>query len=191
MAVPDDAVAKVMKETDKRMLETIDATKREFSMIRTGRANPAILDRVRVEYYGEMVPIKQVGTISTPEPRLLMISPWDKGMGKKIVDAITSSDLGLNPNSDGNVIRVPLPQLTTERRRELARMVGRETEGGRVGIRNVRRDAVEKLRSMEKNGDISEDDLRRHQEQVQKITDAHTEQLDELAEAKQREIMEG
>jgi len=191
MAVPDDAVAKVMKETDKRMLETIDATKREFSMIRTGRANPAILDRVRVEYYGEMVPIKQVGTISTPEPRLLMISPWDKATSKKIVDAITSSDLGLNPNSDGNVIRVPLPQLTTERRRELARMVGRETEGGRVGIRNVRRDAVEKLRSMEKNGDISEDDLRRHQEQVQKITDAHTEQLDELAEAKQREIMEG
>ena len=189
--MPDDAVAKVMKETDKRMLETIDATKREFSMIRTGRANPAILDRVRVEYYGEMVPIKQVGTISTPEPRLLMISPWDKATSKKIVDAITSSDLGLNPNSDGNVIRVPLPQLTTERRRELARMVGRETEGGRVGIRNVRRDAVEKLRSMEKNGDISEDDLRRHQEQVQKITDAHTEQLDELAEAKQREIMEG
>ena len=191
MPVPDDAVAKLMKETDTRMLESMDATKREFSMIRTGRANPAILDRVRVEYYGEMVPIKQVGTISTPEPRLLMISPWDKAMSKKIVDAITSSDLGLNPNSDGNVIRVPLPQLTTERRRELARMVARETEDGRVGIRNVRRDTVEKLRSMEKKGDISEDDLRRHQEQVQKITDAHIEQLDELAEAKQREIMEG
>lgn len=189
--MPDDAIAKVMKESDRRMLDAIDATKREFAMIRTGRANPAILERVRVDYYDEMVPIKQVGTISAPEPRLLMIVPWDKSMIKKIVGAITSSDLGLNPNSDGNVIRIPLPQLTTERRKELARMVARKTEDGKVAIRNIRRDTVDKLRSMQKDGDISEDDLRRYQEQAQKITDAHIEQLDEVAEIKDREIMEG
>ena len=138
--MPKDAFAQLLKEMDRHMLETIDAAKREFAMIRTGRANPAILDRVLVEYYGEKVPIKQVGTISAPEPRLLMISPWDKQMIKPIVGAITSSELGLNPNTDGNVIRVPLPQLTTERRKELARMVGRKTEDGKVGLRNIRRD---------------------------------------------------
>lgn len=189
--MPTDIIAELMKETDRHMLETIDATKREFAMIRTGRANPAILDRVMVEYYGERVPVKQVGTISTPEPRLLMISPWEKGMIKPIVDAITSSDLGLNPNTDGNVIRVPLPQLTTERRRELARMVARKTEEGKVGIRNTRRDTVDKLRSMQKDGKMSEDDLRRFQDQVQKITDAHIEQLDQLQQGKEKEVMEG
>jgi len=191
MGMPKDAFAQLLKEMDRHMLETIDAAKREFAMIRTGRANPAILDRVLVEYYGEKVPIKQVGTISTPEARLLMISPWDKQMIKPIIGAITSSELGLNPNADGNVIRVPLPQLTTERRRELARMVGRKTEEGKVGLRNVRRDAVEKLRAMQKEGTISEDDLRRFQDQVQKITDAHIEQIDGLHRSKEREIMEG
>jgi ribosome recycling factor len=191
MGMPKDAFAQLLKEMDRHMLETIEAAKREFAMIRTGRANPAILDRVLVEYYGEKVPIKQVGTISAPEPRLLMISPWDKQMIKPIIGAITSSELGLNPNADGNVIRVPLPQLTTERRRELARMVGRKTEEGKVGLRNVRRDAVEKLRAMQKDGTISEDDLRRFQDQVQKITDAHIEQIDKLHRAKEREIMEG
>ncbi len=191
MGMPKDAFAQLLKETDRHMLETIEAAKREFAMIRTGRANPAILDRVLVEYYGEKVPIKQVSTISTPEPRLLMISPWDKQMIKPIIGAITSSELGLNPNADGNVIRVPLPQLTTERRRELARMVGRKTEEGKVGLRNIRRDAVEKLRAMQKEGTISEDDLRRFQDQVQKVTDAHIEQLDGLHAAKERELIEG
>ena len=189
--MPKDIIAQLMKETDQHMLETIDATKREFAMIRTGRANPAVFDRVLVEYYGEQVPIKQVGTISTPEPRLMMISPWEKSMIKPIVDAITSSELGLNPGSDGNVIRVPLPQLTTERRRELARMVARKTEDGKVGIRSVRRDTVERLREMQKEGKISEDDLRRFQDQVQKITDTHIEQIGKLHESKEREIMEG
>ncbi len=189
--MPKDIIAQLMKETDRHMLETIEVTKREFAMIRTGRANPAVLDRVMVEYYQEQVPIKQVGTISTPEPRLLMISPWDKGMIKPIVDAITSSELGLNPTTDGNVIRVPLPQLTTERRRELARMVARKTEEGKVGVRNIRREVVEKLRGMRKEGKISEDDLRRFQDQVQKITDAHIEQLDKLQQGKEREVMEG
>jgi ribosome recycling factor len=143
-----------------------------------------------VEYYGEKVPVKQVATISAPDPRLLMISPWDKAMIKPIVGAITSSELGLNPNSDGSVVRVPLPQLTTERRRELARMVAQRTEEGKVGIRNIRRDSLEVLRGMEKDGKISEDDLHRFQEQLQKITDAHIEQLDKLQHGKEQEIME-
>jgi len=188
--MPQEIVAQLMKEADHHMVEAVEATRREFAMIRTGRANPAVLDRVMVEYYGEMVPIKQVGTITAPEPRLLMIAPWDKAMAKPIMDAITSSDLGLNPNTDGNVIRAPLPQLTTERRQELARMVARKGEEGRVAVRNVRRDAIERLREMQKAGKISEDDLRRFQEQAQKITNAHIEQLDKLCQSKEREIME-
>ena len=187
----EDKVARLMKETDRQMVEGVEATRREFGMVRTGRANPAILDRVLVEYYGEMVPIKQVGTISAPEPRLLLISAWDKSMIKAIVDAITSSDLGLNPNTDGNLIRMPLPRLTTERRQELARMVARKAEEGKVGVRNIRRDTIERLRAMQKAGEISEDDFHRYQEQAQKITDAHIEQLDKLQQSKEREIMEG
>ncbi len=189
--MPKDAVAQLMKEADLHMAQAVEALQREFAMIRTGRANPAVLDRVLVEYYGEKVPIKQVANISAPEPRLLVISPWDKAMVKPIMDAITSSDLGLNPQSDGNLIRVPLPQLTTERRQELARLAARKAEEGKVAVRNARRDAIERLRAMEKSGEISEDDLRRHQEQVQKITDAHIEQADRLLAAKQREIVEG
>ena len=189
--MPKDTVTELMKDADRHMLEAIEATKGEFSMIRTGRANPALLDRVLVEYYGEMVPIKHVSSISVPEARVLMISPWDKAMTKPIMDAITSSDLGVNPNSDGSVIRIPLPRLTTERRRELARLVARKTEEGKVAVRNTRRDTLERLRVLQKEGEISEDDLRRFQEQLQKITDAHIEQLDELHGSKEREIMEG
>ena len=189
--MPKDAISATMKDTDSHMLQVIEALKHEFSMVRTGRANPAILDRITVPYYGEAVPVKQVGAISTPEPRMLMIQPWDKAMVKPIIDAITSSDLGLNPSTDGNLIRVPLPQLTTERRRELAKQVAKKAEEGKVGVRNVRRDAVEKLRKMKDSSEISEDDLRRFQEQVQKITDAHIAQVDQLHKAKEREIMEG
>jgi len=189
--VPKDMIAQMMKDTDTHMLQAIEALKREFAMIRTGRANPAVLDRVTVEYYGEQVPVKQVGTISTPEPRMLMIQPWEKTMIKPIIDAITSSDLGLNPGTDGNLIRVPLPQLTTERRRELVKQAGKKAEEGKVAVRNARRDTVDKLRKMKDDGTISEDDLRRFQEQVQKITDAHISQVDHLEKAKEREIMEG
>jgi len=189
--MPQDPVAKLMKETDTHMLRAIEGLKRELATIRTGRANPALLDRITVQYYGEAVPIKQVGTISAPEPRLLMIQPWDRSLIKPIVDAITSSDLGLNPSSDNNVIRVPLPQLTTERRRELARLVAKKAEEGKVNVRNVRRDSVERLRALQRDGALSEDDLHRFQEQVQKITDAHIVQVDQLQKAKEREIMEG
>jgi ribosome recycling factor len=189
--MPTDSVTQLLKDLDHHMLEVIEAVKREFNSIRTGRANPAILDRIRVEYYGQLAPLNQVATISAPEPRLLLISPWDKQMTKPIIDAITSSDLGLNPNSDGNIIRVPVPQLTTERRRELAKIAAKKTEDGKISIRNVRRDAVEKLRAMEKNGDISEDDLRRDQEQIQKITDGHIGQLERAHAGKDKEILEG
>jgi len=189
--MPTDAVRQLLKDIDRHMLETIDAVKHDFGSIRTGRANPAVLDRIRVEYYGQMMPVNQVATISAPEPRLLVISPWDKQMAKPIVDAITSSDLGLNPNSDGNIIRVPIPQLTTERRKELAKMVAKKTEDGKVAIRNIRRDAVERLRAMQKKGDISEDDLHRAQEQVQKVTDGHIAQLEQAHSGKEKEIMEG
>ncbi len=183
-------VSKIIKEHEQHMLQSIDALKREYSLIRTGRANPAILDRVLVEYYGEQVPLKQVATLAAPEARLLTIQPWEKPLIKKIMDAITSSDLGLNPSSDGNLIRVPLPPLTTERRKELAKQVARKGEESRVAIRNVRRDAIEKLRALEKDGSISEDELRRYQEQVQKITDAHIEEVGKIEKAKEREVME-
>ncbi len=185
-----DKVSELIKNTDQHMLQTLEALQREYSLIRTGRANPAILDRVFVEYYGDRVPVKQVASIAAPEPRLLTITPWDKAMTKKIIDAITSSDLGLNPSTDGSIIRVPLPQLTTERRKELAKLVARKAEESRVATRNIRRDTVDKLRSLEKSGAISEDDLHRHQEQVQKVTDAHIEQIAVIEKAKEREVME-
>lgn len=189
--MPKDVVAQLMKTADERMVQALEALKREFSMIRTGRANPAVLDRVLVEYYGQKVPVKQVGTITAPEPRMLLIAPWEKTMVKPIIDAITSSELGLNPNTDGNMIRVPLPHLTTERRQELSRMAAHKAEEFRVEVRNIRREAVEKLRAMEKDGDITKDDLRRYQEQAQKVTEAHIEQIDHLTKAKEKEIAEG
>jgi len=188
--MPTEDIAQLIKDADHHMLQAIEALKRECSLIRTGRANPAILDRVTVEYYGDKVPIKQVASLAAPEARLLTITPWDKAMTKKIIDAITSSDLGLNPATDGNIIRVPLPQLTTERRKELAKSVAKKAEEGRVAIRNIRREAVEKLRARQKAGTISEDDLHRHQDQVQKVTDAHIEQVAAVEKAKEREVME-
>ncbi len=183
-------VSQIIKDHEQHMEQSIEALKREYSLIRTGRANPAVFDRVTVEYYGEQAPIKQVATIAAAEARLLTIQPWEKTMIKKIMDAITSSDLGLNPSSDGNLIRVPLPPLTTERRKELAKQVARKAEESRVAVRNVRRDAIEKLRALEKSGSISEDELRRDQERVQKITDAHIEEIGKVEKAKEREVME-
>jgi ribosome recycling factor len=185
-----EEVAKLIKDADEHMVQALEALKREYSLIRTGRANPAILDRVLVAYFDDHVPIKQVATIGAPEPRLLTITPWDKTVIKKIIDAITSSDLGLNPISDGNLIRVPIPQLTTERRRELAKGVAKKAEECRISMRNIRRDVIDKLRAQEKSGAISEDDLRRHQEQVQKVTDAHIEQIAVVEKAKEREVLE-
>jgi len=185
-----DPVAGVLDETAHHMDQALEATRREFATIRSGRANPALLDRITVEAYDTHMPLNQLATISAPEPRMLIIAPWDQTLIGAIRNALTRSDLGLNPSTDGRLLRVPVPELSEERRRDLAKLVGRKAEESRVAIRNLRREAVEKLRKLQKAGDISEDDARRAQDQVQKATDAHTREVDRLQEAKAAEIME-
>jgi len=172
------------------MDQATEAMRREFATIRSGRANPALLDRVMVEAYDTMMAINQLATISAPEPRLLVVSPWDKTLIGAISKALTQSGLGLNPASDGNILRVPVPELSEERRKDLAKVVGRKAEEGKVAVRSIRRDAIEELRKLQKAGDISEDDSRRAQEEVQKITDAHVEDIGRLHDTKVAEIME-
>ena len=185
-----DPAARILKDAAQRMDHALEATRHEFAAIRTGRANPALLDHVMVEAYETRMPLNQLATISAPEPRLLVVSPWDKNLIGAIRNALTQSELGLNPSSDGNILRVPLPELSEERRKDLAKLVGRKTEEGRVAVRNVRRDALEELRKLQKAGDISEDDLHRAQEEMQKVTDAHVAEIDRLHDVKVAEIME-
>jgi ribosome recycling factor len=177
-------------EMETKMKKTIEALKREFATLRAGRATPSLLDKVDVDYYGTKTPLKQLANISAPEPRLLVVQPWDKGAIADIEKAILKSDLGLTPNNDGNIIRISIPQLTEERRKELVKFVRKKTEEGRVAIRNQRRDANEQLKALEKGGKISEDDLRRAQEEVQKITDQNIKVLEEVLAEKEKEIME-
>jgi ribosome recycling factor len=179
-----------LKTMEDHMKEAIEAAKRDFAIIRTGRANPSILDRVMVEYYGDHVPVRNVATISAPEPRLLVLKPFDRTTAPAIRKAIQSSDLGLNPLVDGDLIRVPLPALTEERRRELVKEVNKKTEEKKVELRNARRDAIEEMRKLEKSHEVSEDELRRFQEQAQKLTDTYTAELDKLQKAKDKELME-
>ncbi|MDD3925169.1 MAG: ribosome recycling factor [bacterium] len=180
----------LLHEMEDKTHKSIEATKREMASIRTGRANPALLDRIHVDYYGSETPLSQVANISVPEPRLLSIQPWDKSMISVIERAIGKSDLNLPTSNDGQVIRIVIPQLTEERRRELVKTVGRKIEEGRVAIRNVRRDVNDHLKQMQKNGDISEDELHRAQEQAQKITDKAIDDLNAIEKHKEKEIME-
>jgi len=180
----------VLKNLDERMDKALGNVKREFATVRAGRASTALLDRVQVEYYGSMMPINQVGSVSAPEPRLLVITPWDKGALAAIEKAITKSDLGLTPTNDGTVIRIAIPQLTEQRRQELVKQVKKMAEEGRVAIRNIRRDANDDLKKLEKSGDISEDDSRRAQEKVQNTTNKFIADIDKTLEAKEAEIME-
>lgn len=180
----------VKHRAEEKMQHTIEALRHDFSTIRTGRANPALLDKIMVDAYDTQMPINQLATVGAPEARLLVVSPWDKTVIGAIKNAITKSDLGLNPQSDGNVLRIPLPPLTEERRKDLAKVAGKKTEEAKVAIRNVRRDAIEELRKLEKSGDISEDDLKRAQDQVQKLTDKYTAESDKVHDAKVAEIME-
>lgn len=180
----------LLKTTEEHMRGVIEATKREFVAVRTGRANPAILDRVVVEYYGVPTPLNQVGNVLAPEPRLLVIQPWERNMLGPIEKAILKSDLGLVPNNDGHVIRIAIPPLTEERRRELVKLVRKEAEEKRVAIRNVRREANEKIKAMQKAGEITEDQEKKALDDVQKLTDKYIEEIDKLLEAKEREIME-
>lgn len=180
----------VLEETSLKMELSLEATAQELAQVRTGRASPALLDKIRVEYYGERLPVNQVATITAPEPRLLVVSPWDRTVLPEIDKAISSSDLGLVPQGDGEVIRLPIPQLTEERRREMARLAGRKAEDGKVAVRNVRREANDELKKLEKSGELSEDDSRRAQDEVQKLTDEFIEKIDGLREAKEAELME-
>jgi ribosome recycling factor len=183
-------VKELFIETEKKMKKAIQASQHELAMIRTAKATTSLLDGIKVDYYGTSVPISQVAAVSVPEPRMLVVQPWEKNMIGEIEKALLKSDLGLTPNSDGTVIRLPIPALTQERRGELVKVVHRLAEEGRVAIRNIRRDANEELRDAEKTGDLPQDDSKRAQEHIQELTDKHTKLIDEIVEAKEKEIME-
>lgn len=172
------------------MAKAIDATKHEFSSLRTGRASPALLEQIRVDYYGTPTPISQMATITVPEPRLLVVQPWDRKMVKDIERGILKSELGLVPSSDGTHVRVPIPSLTEERRKELVKIAHRHAEEGRVAIRNVRREAKEMIEQLEEDGDISEDDAKRGLDELQKLTDKYIADVEALLASKDKEIME-
>ncbi|NLA58958.1 MAG: ribosome recycling factor [Firmicutes bacterium] len=180
----------VLQDCERKMQGVIEATKQAFAAVRTGRANPALLDRIQVDYYGTMTPLNQLATISAPEARLLLIQPWDKNSIKDIEKALLKSDLGLTPSSDGSVIRLVIPPLTEERRKELVKLVRKEAEEKRVAVRNIRREANESLRDLEKEGAISEDERHRSEEDVQELTDKYIDIINQLLEAKENEIME-
>ncbi|MDI6709151.1 MAG: ribosome recycling factor [Thermoanaerobacterales bacterium] len=172
------------------MKKTIDVVRKDFASLRAGRATPALLDKILVDYYGTPTPINQLASISVPEPRMLVVQPWDKGAIGEVERAIMKSDLGINPVNDGNVIRLKIPELTQERRQELVKVVRKRAEEGRVAVRNIRRETIEQLKARQKEGVISEDDLRRHQDEVQKLTDRYIKEIDGLVAAKEKEITE-
>ncbi len=180
----------VIKETDDRMKKTVKAIDEELKKMRTGRPSPAILEEIKVDYYGTPTPVNQLATISVSEERTLLIKPWDKSMLGKIEKAILASDLGLNPQNDGNVIRLIFPTPTTEQREKWVKKAKDIVEEGKIAIRNIRRDAMKKIKEMKNNGDISEDDAKRLEDEIQKLTDKHIEELDELFKKKEKEIME-
>ncbi len=186
----NEVLDEVKNEAEERMEGAIKALKHDLAAIRTGRASPALLDHVKVDYYGTATSINQIAVVTVPEPRLLAIRPFSPGDIKMIEKAILNSDLGLNPSNDGKIIRLTIPQLTEERRRELARQVKKRVEEARVAVRNVRRDAISDLREFEKESMITEDDLRWGMDQIQKLTDTFIERIDELGDQKIAEIME-
>lgn len=179
----------ILKDAKKRMDGAIEACKRDFQGIRTMRANPALLENVTADVYGSKMPLNQIATVSAPEARLLVVQVWDKANAAAVEKAINTADLGLNPAADGQMIRVPLPELTQERRKELAKVAQKEAEKARVSVRNVRRDAMDSLKKLEKGGDISEDELRAYSDDVQKATDAHIGDIDDLLAKKEKEIL--
>ena len=181
--------AQVKKQLEEKMNKTIEALKSEFTTIRAGRANAQMLDKIRVDYYGTPTPVNQVGAISVPEPRTLMINPWDKTAMAEIEKAIRNSDLGFNPTNDGEVIRISVPALTEERRKELCKQAKKSAEEFKVRLRNERRDANDKLKKLEKEGEITEDELKKAQDNVQKMTDKYIKEIDVLLDAKEKDIM--
>jgi len=180
----------VLADAKTHMQKTMEAARREFATLRAGRATPSLLEHIRVDYYGAPTPLQALASTTAPEPRLLIVKPFDKGAVRDIERAIMTSDLGLNPSFDGTVFRIPIPALTEERRRDLVKLARKHTEEGRVAIRNIRRDAKEMLETLEKDGDISEDESRRGIEKLQHLTDDMIGQLDRMLDTKEKEIME-
>ncbi len=186
MSIIDDFLA----DTREHMNKSVDATRGKFGSVRTGRASPALLDRIVVDYYGAMTPLKQLATVSAPEARLLTVTPYDKNSVKAIERAILESDIGLTPNNDGNIIRLQIPELTEERRRELVKVVRGLAEEGKVAIRNIRRDTMHDLRELRDAGEAGSDDEHRAEEALQKLTDEKIKELDALVKSKEDEILE-
>ncbi|EZP78069.1 ribosome recycling factor [Parageobacillus genomosp. 1] len=180
----------VINNAKEKMDKAVQAFSRELATIRAGRANPSLLEKVTVDYYGVATPINQLASISVPEARLLVIQPYDKSVIKEMEKAILASDLGLTPSNDGSVIRIVIPPLTEERRRELVKLVKKYSEDAKVAVRNIRRDANDELKKLEKNGEITEDELRGYTEDVQKLTDDHIAKIDAITKEKEKEVME-
>ena len=184
------AIEDLLADCERRMDRSIETTRTEFNSVRTGRASAALLDRITVDYYGTQTPLKNLATISAPEARMLTIQPFDPTQIRAIEKVIQESDLGLTPSNDGKIVRLPIPQLTEERRKELVKVVRRYAEEGKVAIRNVRRDVMKHLEDLVKNGDVGDDEERRAEGQVQKLTDDHVKKVDDLLKSKESEIME-
>jgi len=180
----------IKKSAEEKMGKAIQSLKKDLASVRAGRANPSLLDKIHIDYYGAPTPLSQMANISTPDPRTLLIQPWDKSVMGEIEKAIMKSDLGLTPSNDGVVIRISIPQLTEDRRKELVKLIKKMGEESKVAIRNIRRDGNDDLKRIEKNGDISEDELRRTQEEIQKLTDKYVTEVDTTIIAKEKEIME-
>jgi len=179
-----------MQNTENKMNKAIISLESDFTTIRAGRANPAILDKITVEYYGAATPISQVGTVSVPEARMIVIQPWDATLLKEIEKAIQASDIGINPNNDGKVIRLNFPQLTEERRKELKKDISKRGEDAKVAVRNIRRDSLDTFKKQKKNNEITEDDLKDIEDKIQKLTDKFVKKIEEITAAKEKEIME-
>ena len=177
------------KEFEERMRKSINSVAADFAAVRAGRANASVLDRIMVDYYGTPTPVHQIASIGSPDPRTLTIQPWDAGAVKLICKAIQESDLGINPQNDGKVIRLAFPQLTEERRKELVKQIAKYAEGGKVAIRNIRRDAVETFKARKKNSEITEDDMKIAEKDIQKMTDDMCKEIDELLAKKEQELL--
>ena len=186
----DKTIDDVLIDGEIRMEKTMEALGRDLNTLRTGRATPVLLENVTVDYYNTPTPLNQIASVSAPEARLIVIQPWDKGSIKDIEKSLQKSEMGFNPNNDGTVIRLPIPPLTQERRRDLVKVLKRKVEDGKVAVRNVRRDAIEQLRGMEKNKQISQDENRRAQDQIQKVTDSFVGKMDQVSSDKESEIMQ-
>jgi ribosome recycling factor len=183
-------IDELLSDAKRRMDKSVDAAQQEFNTVRTGRASAALLDRLAVDYYGQLTPVRQLATINVPEPRLLTIQPFDPSSLKAIERAVMESDLGLTPSNDGKVIRLPIPQLTEDRRKELVKIVRHLAEDGRVAVRNVRRDVMHDLKVLAKDGEVGDDEEHRAEERLQKLTDDHVHRIDDLLKKKEEEILE-